>query len=66
MADSLLAGLLRLNALHPPRADRAAANPARARIVDAKPRQRDQASLVLPGVAPGYFDRKRAAAGDTD
>lgn len=57
MADALLSRLVRLNALHPP---------YRARRAAPVPPPRTGHSLPLPGIRPGYVDRKRAAAGDRD
>ena len=56
MAEALLSRLVRLNAMHPPRAQL-----ARTTAVAARPQQQ----LPLRGFTPG-FDRKRAAAGDRD
>jgi hypothetical protein len=59
MADPTLSRLVRITAMHPPRAHRVrAVEPVRP-----EPAQRP---LPLPGIAPGYVDRKRAAAGDRD
>lgn len=55
MADPLLSRLVRLNAMHPPRPHR-----------KPEPLQRAPHTQPAPRTAHGYFDRKRAAAGDRD
>jgi hypothetical protein len=62
MADDTLSRMVRLTAMHPPKAHRKPEALAAAR--SARPAPRNPASPT--GLAPGHFDRKRAAAGDRD
>lgn len=61
MADALFSRMVRLTALHPPRAHRAPPTPPRTRIFNPV---RLGPNARRP--APPVFDRKRAAGGDRD
>jgi hypothetical protein len=60
MGDALLSRLVRITAMHPPRAI------AKAAPTQQRPRPAYQRPQHWPPELPPLFDRKRAAAGDVD
>jgi hypothetical protein len=65
MQDALLSRLVRINAMHPARGQRRPTAPTTpARDVTRERTPQRQKALELPGLPPGHFDRKRAAAGE--
>jgi len=67
MADELLSRLVRLNAMHPPRANRKPLDTRpHVHVAAPAPRPRIQPAATLRPGQPGLFDRKRAAAGERE